>query len=136
MSLFKFFLLLSCHNFYSAGDSLSTLIGSSALSLTEVSSSFVSLPTDLDFDSSKIYDLLPRTFKWMDAEQAGIPVVGQIDFGYLAEEVHEILPQLVGYDNFEDGDNLPASVHYNQITVLLVEEMKKLRARIEVLEGN
>ena len=91
---------------------------------------------DLDFDSSKIYDLLPRTFKWKDAEQAGIPVVGQIDFGYIAEEVHEILPQLVGYDNFEDGDNLPASVHYNQITVLLVEEMKKLRARIEVLEGN
>ena len=58
------------------------------------------------------------------------------DFGYVAEEVHEILPQLVGYDNFENGDNLPASVHYNQITVLLVEEMKKLRARIEVLEGN
>ena len=96
---------------------------------------------DLNFDSSRIYDLEPHNFKWKDITKTNskgetVITIGMNDFGYVAEEVHEILPQLVGYDNFENGDNLPASVHYNQITVLLVEEMKKLRARIEVLEGN
>jgi hypothetical protein len=91
---------------------------------------------DLDVDSSKIYSLVPRTFKWRDFLENETTIVGRTDFGYIAEEVHEVFPELVGYGDFEDGDNLPASVYYNQISILLVEEIKKLRARIEVLEGN
>jgi hypothetical protein len=90
---------------------------------------------DLDFDSSKIYSLMPHTFKWKDFIEDKISIEGQSDFGYIAEEVHELLPQLVGYDTFGGDENLPASVHYNQITVLLVEELKKLKARIDILEG-
>ena len=95
---------------------------------------------DLNFDSSPLYDLKPHNFKWKDVSHIidGETVIdpGGQDFGYIAEEVHEILPQLVRLRDFEDGDNLPASVSYEKITVLLVEEMKKLKDRIEVLEGN
>jgi len=56
---------------------------------------------------------------------------GVKDFGLIAEEVHEILPELVIYD----GNNEPAEINYHMISVLLLEEMKNLKARIEVLEG-
>ena len=107
---------------------------------------------DLDLDSSQIYNLMPHAFKWKDTNHtvsnpafkpySSEPTtieqtyIGGEDFGYIAEEVHEILPALVGYEDSEDGDNLPSNVRYDHIAILLVEELKKLRARIEVLEGN
>jgi len=100
---------------------------------------------DLAVDTSKVYDLVPRTFKWKDTEEPIVdedgmmiepiilaPMTGPTDFGLIAEEVHEVLPELVRYNK----KNEPDSVKYKVIAVLLLEEMKKLRARIEVLEGN
>jgi hypothetical protein len=98
---------------------------------------------DLVIDSSKIYDLVPKSFKMKDWERPTKTADGEIDFdtmetkiglttfGLIAEEVHEVLPELVIYNK----DNEPDSVRYKTIAVLLIEEMKKLRARIEVLEG-
>ena len=96
---------------------------------------------DLAVDTSKVYDLVLRTFKWKDSEEAiadenGITdavetIVGETDFGLIAEEVHEVLPELVIYN----ANNEPESVRYKTISVLLIEEMRKLKARIEVLEG-
>ena len=95
---------------------------------------------------------MPHAFKWKDTNHtvsnpafkpySSEPTtieqtyIGGEDFGYIAEDVHEILPALVGYEDSEDGDNLPSNVRYDHIAILLVEELKKLRARIEVLEGN
>ena len=97
---------------------------------------------DLAIDTSKVYDLVPRTFKWKDSEEAivdedGITdevktIIGATDFGLIAEEVHEILPELVIYNTA----NEPDAVRYKTIAVLLIEEMKKLKDRIEILEGN
>ena len=56
----------------------------------------------------------------------------QASFGMIAEDVHTILPDLVNLD--KDGE--PEAVHYKLISVLLLAELKKLKARIEVLEGD
>ena len=50
----------------------------------------------------------------------------------IAEEVVSLIPQLVGVDK----EGLPNSVDYPMLSVLLLAELKKLKARIEVLEGN
>ena len=50
----------------------------------------------------------------------------------IAEEVHAILPALVTLDS----DSQPEGVKYAKIPILLLEEIKKLKARIEVLENN
>lgn len=87
----------------------------------------------LSFDSSAIYAMNAKQFKWKTG--------GGLDFGFIAEEVNEVLPQAVNYMSdehgllLEDGRPIPEAVKYRQLTALLVEEMKKLRARIEVLEA-
>jgi len=58
-------------------------------------------------------------------------VPGEKSFGLIAEEVYEILPELAVLDNGE-----PATVDYKMLSVLLLAELKELRTRIEVLEGN
>jgi len=85
----------------------------------------------IEIDTSKVLTLSPRTFEWKDAETVPEYRRGVKDFGLIAEEVHEILPELVIYD----GNNEPAEINYHMISVLLLEEMKNLKARIEVLEG-
>jgi hypothetical protein len=93
---------------------------------------------DLEFDSAPIYDINLKSFEmrnqyddgngklqWGDEAQ-------ETSFGMIAEEVHLLLPQLVSLDN----EGLPISINYPLLSVLLVGELKKLRARIEILEGN
>lgn len=84
---------------------------------------------DLEFDTEKVYHLRPVSFTWKEQ--------GNRDFGLIAEEVNEILPEVVVYDN----ENLPNGVKYEQLSVLLLAEMKKLKEitkqqeeRISVLE--
>jgi hypothetical protein len=50
--------------------------------------------------------------------------------GLIAEEVHELLPKLV---NYQDG--LPQSVRYNDIPVLLIAELQKMSKRLAALEA-
>lgn len=54
----------------------------------------------------------------------------KVEFGLVAEEVAPIIPEIVVVD--ETG---PVSVDYARLTVLLIEEMKKLKRRIEILES-
>ena len=89
-------------------------------------------PRPIEVDTSKVLTLVPRTFTWKDIDGIGEEIRGTDGFGLIAEEVHEILPELVTYDE----DNNPSGVRYRMISVLLLEEIKKLKARIEVLEGN
>ena len=89
-------------------------------------------PRSIEIDTSKVLTLTPKTFTWKDIEGIGDEIRGKDDFGLIAEEVHEILPELVTYD--ENGD--PSGLRYQMINILLLEEVKKLKERIEVLEGN
>jgi len=98
--------------------------------------------TDLTIDTSKIFDLVPRSFKFKDQilevlnddtkEVSVTTRIGRESFGFIAEEVHEILPELVSLN----AEQQPETVDYVMLSVLLLKEVKELKARIEVLEGN
>ena len=97
---------------------------------------------DLTIDTSKLYDLVPKNFKFKDQiievfndetmETTSYTEVGENSFGMIAEEVHEILPELVVLDKNQE----PKSIDYPLLSVLLLSELKKLKARIDTLEGN
>jgi hypothetical protein len=52
------------------------------------------------------------------------------EIGIIAEEVAEILPQIVKYNSL----NEPDSVSYGRITALLIEAIKELKKEIELLK--
>ena len=79
--------------------------------------------TTLEFPTGNVYNLNPVSYTWKHD--------GVRDFGLIAEEVVTQFPQLVPLD----GEGLPYSVNYDKISVLLLEEIKKLRERIEQLEA-
>ena len=89
---------------------------------------------DVEIDTSNIYKLKAKTFVWKDHPEVKRKVRGTTDFGFIAEEVYEVLPELI---RMEPNDaSVPRSVNYEYLSVLLLEEMKKLKDRIEILEGN
>ena len=87
---------------------------------------------------------MPRTFKYKDyevtvhdedddpEEASTETVVGDTSFGFIAEEVNELFPDLV----LKNKSGEPEDVQYPLLSVLLLSELKKLKARIEILEGN
>ena len=79
--------------------------------------------SDLADDSSIIYDLRPVKFNYKTH-----PTVPS--WGLIAEEVAEVFPQLAVYDD----EKRPEAVKYHDLPVLLLNEIKKLAKRIEVLE--
>jgi hypothetical protein len=81
---------------------------------------------DLSVDTSDIYKLRPRTYLYNTDPDAGFQT------GYIAEEVADINITLATYAEV-DGD--PVGINYNVIIVYLVEEMKKLKAEIEILKN-
>jgi hypothetical protein len=86
--------------------------------------------TPIEVDSSNIFNLEAVSFSYKNIETDNdAPAEEARDFGYIAEEVNEVLPNLVIYD-----DQGPYSVRYDRLAVLLLEEMKKMKSRIEELE--
>ena len=104
---------------------------------------------NLTLDSSKIFDLTARSFNFRDyafnddgslqrnadgsikyADTASTDTY-YTNFGYIAEEVNSILPEIVQLDNTDT----PLTVDYKALTVLLIEELKKLKARVDTLEA-
>jgi len=73
----------------------------------------------LELDSSKVFDLRPVSYDWNLPQLKG----HMRDFGLIAEEVAEIFPELVP----RDAGGLPCSVNYDRISVLLLEELRKVR---------
>lgn len=92
--------------------------------------------TPITFDTELIYKLEPRSFTWKEG--------GVKDFGFIAEEVAQIMPDIVTFQNDdkhtsklavdEHGKLIPFSVRYSQLTAVLVAELKKLKDRIDALE--
>jgi len=107
---------------------------------------------DISIDTSKVYNLKAKSFRYR-AQQVtengasikddnglklytDVPVEGAdspLQFGMIAEEVYEHIPELVSVNI---KANQPIGLNYPLLSVLLLEELKKLRARIEVLEEN
>ena len=106
--------------------------------------------SDLKIDSSKIFNLSPKQFKWKSKEiidtddkgnQTKTSTIPTKDYGLIAEEVAEIIPDLVTYENIDGGlvesdadDSIPLGVKYNGLLVMLLEEVKQLRERVILLE--
>lgn len=76
----------------------------------------------LDWDG--IDCLRPITYALKNAED------GARSLGFIAEEVEEVCPMLVTYNDMGAPDGLC----YDRITVLLVDEVKRLRERVSKLE--
>ena len=82
---------------------------------------------DLATDTAPIYGLQPRTYIYNTDPQSGPQI------GYISEEVKELNRNFATY-NTPDLET-PVAINYNVITVFLVEEIKKLKARVEALEN-
>lgn len=91
---------------------------------------FKRLIRGLDFDTSRVYDLVPRSFRWRQMGRVGESVRGKEDFGLVAEEVAEIMPELVHYK-----DDEPYAVRYELLSVLLLNELKKFRKEMSYVAG-
>lgn len=80
--------------------------------------------SDIEKDTSKIYDLRPVSFSLHNDSD-------NRRFGLIAEEVYDVIPELVNLN--ENGE--PESVNYSILSVLLLCELKKLKKKIEKLEA-
>jgi len=92
--------------------------------------------TDINFDTSPVYNLRPVSFDEKPIENAPDSYAPFLnDVGLIAEEVHEHIPALVTYKDLEDGNGpVPDAVNYSKLAVILLSEIKKLNERIKVLE--
>lgn len=78
-------------------------------------------PIENNIDTSKLYELEPVTYKSKTGENK------HLHLGLIAEEVDKYFPELVP----KDREGLPSSVRYSLLTVLLLAEIKKLKAMVE-----
>ena len=78
---------------------------------------------DMGSASEDIYKLRPTTFNYKGSTETR--------YGLIAEEVSEVMPNLVVYD--KSGD--PQTVMYHELPALLLNEIQKLRKEIDDLKG-
>ena len=76
----------------------------------------------LEDSLSKVLQLNPVEFDWIKDDKH--------DVGLIAEEVNEILPDLVQIENEE-----VQGIHYSRLTAVLIGAIKELTARVEELEN-
>ncbi len=81
---------------------------------------------NIEIDTKKLYNLRPVSFNSTHKQDEG----GRRYFGLIAEEVYEEIPQLVVLDN----DGLPESVNYAYLSVLLLNELKSVADRLQIIE--
>lgn len=85
-------------------------------------------PLDTEIDSSKVFDLKPVVFDYI--KEKG----GAHSFGLIAEDTYEAVPALVHMEpDPESGELRPESVAYDHLSVLLLIEVKKLKAQNDAL---
>lgn len=78
---------------------------------------------ELELDTSKLLDLMPKMYT--DKK------TGREEFGLIAEEVAEVMPEVVVFD--EEGR--PLGIKLTRLPIVLLNEIKKLNNRIKVLEA-
>jgi len=79
---------------------------------------------DMSEESSGLLNLRPVIFNWKKDKNK------TIQYGLIAEEVHELMPGLVNYDD----EGKPDGIRYHDMPAMLLNEIKKLQKRIEILE--
>lgn len=62
------------------------------------------------------------TYAWND--KAPAPVQGKHDIGFIADEMNEVLPDLVA----KDASGKPVGINYSKVTPVAVEAIKQLKA--------
>lgn len=82
---------------------------------------------DMAGASRRLFDLRPVTFRYKQAYADGSQ---PIQFGLVAEEVASVFPELA----VRGRDGEIETVHYETLSVLLLNEVKKLAQRVEQLE--
>jgi|SRR5271165_2608047 len=109
------------------GSGIPVVVDNTGLLGTIVSSKrFKDNINDMGDRSARLMDLRPVSFSYTkDASHS-------VQCGLIAEEVHEIMPELVSYD----ADRTPYSVKYNDIPAMLLNEVQKLSKRVAELEGH
>jgi len=119
---------LVIHKINSGGGNVDLHIVSSTGAVIKNTSSkrFKNNIADLNFDSNILYQLRPVSFDWKD----GHVYENRHDFGLIAEEVDELIPEMVGHDT----DGQASAVNYAKLSVLLLEEVKKLRKEIDEIK--
>jgi len=78
---------------------------------------------ELEIDTTKIYDLKPSNFNFKTTPE-------KLDFGLIAEEVEKFIPELISYTR----EGKPEAVKYSLLSVLLLQEIKKLKQEIDNLK--
>lgn len=79
---------------------------------------------DLSIDSGLLNELRPVSYNRIGDKAE--------KFGFIAEEVVSIFPQIVGVDK----DGIPDSISYEYLVVPIIAEMKKLKAEILEMKKN
>jgi hypothetical protein len=89
---------------------------------------------DYEIDVNKIMQFRPRRFKMNENTEFN----GKEDFGLIAEEVYNIFPELVTFDNEGKIDGL----QYPKLAVILIKgyqekakKIEELEARVKAIEG-
>lgn len=79
-------------------------------------------------DSEIIYSLVPTSFTYK--EDFSQNTISERVNGYIAEDVANIIPEIV----FVDSENIPMGIHYDKLVIPIIEEVKKQKEKIEYLE--
>jgi hypothetical protein len=90
--------------------------------------------TPIDSALSIIAQLNGVRFKWIESSVIGHP--GEYDYGVLADEVQRVLPELVCDSLHEapEGDKYK-TVAYDKFAPILIEAVKELASKVELLEA-
>jgi hypothetical protein len=99
-------------------------LGTSGCSSTPSSRRFKEQITDMGDSSSKLLQLRPVTFLYKPQYDDGSH---SLQYGLIAEEVAKLYPDMVGYDK----DGQPASVKYQSLTPMLLNEVQKQNAQLQ-----
>lgn len=78
----------------------------------------------LSYGLDEVMRMIPVKFKWKDSTKMG----SQKEIGLLAQEIHQIVPEVVGYNN--DG---MMSLDYPKLIAVLINAIKELKGEIDEL---
>lgn len=86
---------------------------------------------DLEAGLAELLQLRPISFKDKNPANEKEEELGGKwrHFGFIAEEMHEVMPNLVGYDNV-DGEWVPGHIEYDYLTAPIVKAIQELHTRL------
>lgn len=78
----------------------------------------------ISYGLDEVMRMTPVNFKWKDTAKMG----SQKEIGLIAQEIHQIVPEVVGYNN--DG---MMSLDYPKLVAVLINAIKELKGEIDEL---